>query len=138
MSSRLFQNVREKEGLCYYIKAQHMTEFEHGVFLIRAGIDKARFDFGVERIYQEIERIANGEFTEEEFKNALGYTEGQIQMGIEGSDKMSSFLGTQKLIYNRVRTLDEVLAKYKQLTLQDVQAVAKMLKKENLFMYYIK
>lgn len=138
MSSRLFQNVREKEGLCYYIKAMHMSEFEHGVFVVRAGMDKARFDFWVERIYQEIEKIANGDFTEEEFKNALGYTEGQIQMGIEGSDEMASFLGTQKLIYDRVETLDEILAKYKKLTMKDIKDVAGMLKKENLYMYYIK
>jgi predicted Zn-dependent peptidase len=45
MSSRLFQNIREKEGLCYYIKAMHMSELEHGVFVVRAGIDKERFDF---------------------------------------------------------------------------------------------
>lgn len=138
MSSRLFQNIREKEGLCYYIKAMHMSEFEHGVFIIRAWMDKARFDFGIERIFQEIEKIANGDFTEEEFKNALGYTEGQIQMGIEGSDEMASFLGTQKLIYNKVDTLDEILAKYKKLTRKDVQDVASTLKKENLYMYYIK
>jgi hypothetical protein len=46
----------------------------------------------VERIFQEIEKIAQGDFTDEEFTNALGYTEGQIQMGIEGSDEMASFL----------------------------------------------
>jgi len=50
MSSRLFQNIREKQGLCYYIKASHMTQEDTGVFLIRAGIDKKRFDFGVEKI----------------------------------------------------------------------------------------
>jgi len=59
-------------------------------------------------------------------------------MGIEGSDEMASFLGTQKLIYDRVDTLDEILVKYKKLTRKDVQKIARMLKKENLYMYYIK
>ncbi|MEI8091683.1 MAG: insulinase family protein [bacterium] len=45
MSSRLFQNIREKQGLCYYIQAKHMSSQDTGFFLIRAGIDKERFDF---------------------------------------------------------------------------------------------
>lgn len=45
MSSRLFQNIREKQGLCYYIRAAHYTDPEYGDFVIRAGIDKERFDF---------------------------------------------------------------------------------------------
>ncbi|MBU0627319.1 insulinase family protein [Patescibacteria group bacterium] len=75
MSSRLFQNVREKQGLCYYIRATHITSAHTGVFVIRAGIDKERFEFGLEKIWEEIDRIANGDFTQEEFENALGYTE---------------------------------------------------------------
>lgn len=138
MSSRLFQNVREKEGLCYYIKSMHMSEYEHGVFVVRAGIDKTRFDFGVERIFQEIERIAQWDFSEEEFKNALWCTEWQIQMWIESSDQMASFLWTQQLIYNKIETLEETLAAYKKLTIKAVQDVAGMLKKENLYMYYVK
>jgi predicted Zn-dependent peptidase len=45
MSSRLFQNIREKQGLCYYIRAGHYVEPEYGDFVMRAGIDKERFDF---------------------------------------------------------------------------------------------
>ncbi len=45
MSSRLFQNVREKWGLCYYIKAAYESCPEYGDFFISAGIDKERFDF---------------------------------------------------------------------------------------------
>ncbi|HCB51158.1 TPA: hypothetical protein DEP21_01040 [Patescibacteria group bacterium] len=45
MSSRLFQNIREKQGLCYYIKASHYSSQNHGEFVIRAGIDKDRFEF---------------------------------------------------------------------------------------------
>ena len=138
MSSRLFQNIREKQGLCYYIKASHMVQEDTWTFLIRAGIDKKRFDFGVEKIYEEIERIANGDITQEEFDNAIGYNEGQIQMGIESSDEMASFLGNQYLIYKKIDTLEEILGKYKKLKLEDIQAIAKKLSKENLYLFYIK
>jgi predicted Zn-dependent peptidase len=45
MSSRLFQNVRAKQGLCYYIGAGHTARTDFGDFIIRAGIDKERFEF---------------------------------------------------------------------------------------------
>lgn len=138
MSSRLFQNIREKQGLCYYIKAAHMVQEDTGTFLIRAGIDKKRFDFGIEKIYEEIERVANGDITQEEFDNAIGYNEGQIQMGIESSDEMASFIGNQYLIYKKIDTLEEILKKYKSLTLADIQKIAGILKKENLYLFYIK
>ncbi|MCX6824783.1 MAG: pitrilysin family protein [candidate division SR1 bacterium] len=138
MSSRLFQNIREKEGLCYYIKANHMTQEDTGTFLIRAGIDKQRFDFGVERIFEEIQKISEGNITQEEFENAIGYNEGQIQMGIESSDEMSSFIGSQYLIYKKIDTPEDVLKKYKSLTLEDIKSVAKKLSKENLYLFYIK
>lgn len=138
MSSRLFQNIREKQWLCYYIKASHMSQEDLWVFLIRAGIDKQRFEFGVEKIFEEIEQIAEWNITQEEFDNAIGYNEGQIQMGIESSDEMASFIGNQYLIYKKVETLAEILQKYKSLTLEDIKAVAKKLKKEHLYLFYIK
>ena len=138
MSSRLFQNIREKQGLCYYIKGSHMSQEDFWVFLIRAGIDKKRFDFGIEKIFEEIQYIAEWNITQEEFDNAIGYNEGQIQMGIESSDEMASFVGNQYLIYKKIESLEEILKKYKRLTLKDVQAVAKKLSKENLYLFYIK
>lgn len=138
MSSRLFQNIREKQGLCYYIKASHMSQEDFWVFVIRAGIDKQRFDFGIEKIFEEIQHIAEWNITQEEFDNAIGYNEGQIQMGIESSDEMASFIGNQYLIYKKVETLEEILKKYKELTIYDIQAVAKKLHKENLYLFYIK
>jgi hypothetical protein len=60
--------------------------------MIRAGIDKERFDFGVEKIFEEINAIVKGNISQQELENAIGYSEGQIQMGIESSDEMASFL----------------------------------------------
>ena len=137
MSSRLFQNIREKQGLCYYISARNYSSQNHGQIIIRAGIDKARFDFGIEKIYEELDAIANGSMTQQDFENAIGYNEWQIQMGIETSDDMASFLGSQYLLYWKIETLDDVLAEYKKVTLADVQAIAKTLTKDNSKLYWI-
>jgi len=108
------------------------------MFFIRAGIDKARFEFGLTKIFEEIERIANGDISQEEFDNAIGYNEGQIQMGIESSNEMSNFLGSQFLIYDKIESLEDILQKYKALQLADVQAIASKLMRDNCFLYYIK
>lgn len=137
MSSRLFQNIREKQWLCYYIKAVHNSNQDFGTFLIRAGIDKWRFDFGVEKIYEEISKIANWEFGQEEFDNAIWYNVWQVQMWIESSNEMSSFIWSQYLVYKNIETLDEILQKYKNLTINDIKNIAWMLSKENLRLYWI-
>lgn len=138
MSSRLFQNIREKQGLCYYISAKHLSWEDNGVFIVRAGIDKERFEFWVEKIWEEIEKIANWDFTQEEFDAALWYTEGQLQMWIESSDDMASFIGNQYLIYNKVDTIENILAEYKKLTIEDIKNIAHMVSKEKSYLYYVK
>ena len=137
MSSRLFQNIREKQGLCYYIRAVHSSSQDFCAFIIRAWIDKKRFDFGVEKIYEEIQKIANWEFWQEEFDNAIWYNIWQVQMWIESSNEMTSFIWSQYLIYGKIETLDEILQKYKSLTINDIKNIAWMLDKSKLYLYWI-
>lgn len=138
MSSRLFQNVRAKQGLCYYISAGHAARTDFGDFIIRAGIDKERFEFWVAKIFEEIEQIATGDILVEEFHNAIGFLDGQIQMGIESSDEMAGFLGRQYLSYGTIETLQEILEKYHAVSLQDVKEIASLLRRDNLYLYYVK
>jgi len=137
MSSRLFQNIREKQWLCYYIAAKHYTSPDNGVFLIRAGLEKWRFDFGVKKIYEELEKISNWDITPEEFKKAIWYNIGQLQMGIESSDEMANFVWSQYLLYWKIRTIDEVLEIYKNMKIEDVINIAKKFEEENLYKYWI-
>ena len=137
MSSRLFQNIRTKEWLCYYISAGHGDNKHYWIFMIRAWMDKKRFDFGLKRIKEEIEKIANEWITQKEFEKAIWYLQWNIQMWIETSDEMASFLWSQYLIYNKIETLEEILEKYKKLTLKDVNQLSSMLDLKNCYTYHI-
>jgi predicted Zn-dependent peptidase len=106
--------------------------------VIRAGIDKERFAFGVAKIFEEIEQIANGNISLDEFNNAIGFLTGQIQMGIESSDELADFLGGQYLQYGEIETLEEILAHINAVTLDEVKSVCSLLKRENLYLYYVK
>lgn len=138
MSSRLFQNIREKQWLCYYINARHYTSPDDGVFVIRAWIDKERFDFGLEKIYAEIADIAVWNFDEQEFTNAINATIWWLQIGIETSDDVSTFLGMQQLLYNDIISLEQQVNEYRKVSYGQVKNVAKNLLNENLYLYYIK
>ena len=137
MSSRLFQNIRTKEWLCYYIWAYHWASPYNWIFMIRAWMDKNRFDFWLKRIREEIENLAKNGVTQEEFEKAIWYLQWQLQMWIETSDEMASFLGDQYLMYNEIETLEDSLKWYKKLTLNDVNQLSSMLDLENCYTYHI-
>ena len=137
MSSRLFQNIRTKEGLCYYIWAYHGTCPYNWLFMIRAWMDKNRFEFWLKRIREEIENLAKNGVTQEEFEKAIWYLQWQLQMWIETSDEMASFLGEQYLMYNEIETLEDSLKAYKKLTLNDVNQLSNMLDLGKCYTYHI-
>lgn len=137
MSSRLFQHVREQQWLCYYIKAVHYANQNDGVFIIRSWLEKGRFEFWKEKIFSEIADVAKGNITQEEFDKAIWYALGQLQMGIESSDEMAGFVWTPYLFYGEFKNLDDIVAIYKSLTLDDIKQVASLLAEENLYYYWI-
>lgn len=80
MSSRLFQRIREQQGLCYYIAAIHSENDADGTFFIKAGMEKARREEGLASIYEQLHIVAQGDITEQEHLHALGHLAGKTQM----------------------------------------------------------
>jgi predicted Zn-dependent peptidase len=92
----------------------------------------------VEKIFEEVDQIAKGNITKEEFANAVGFLNGKLQMGIESSDEMASFLGSQYLEYGYIETIEETLAKINAVKLEEVLATCEMFQKDKLYLYYVK
>ena len=137
MSSRLFQNIRTKEGLCYYIRSYHVAGPNFGYFGIRAWMDKNRFEFGLQRIREEIDNLAKNGITQKEFEKAIGFLQWNIQMWIETSDEMADFLWWQYIWFGEIDTLEETLDKYKKLTIDQVNQICGMLDLENCYTFHI-
>jgi len=137
MSSRLFQNIRTKEGLCYYIFSYHITDPDVWIFRISAWMDKNRFKFWLKRIREEVDNYVKKWATQEEFDKAIWYLQWQTQMGIDSPEEMAYFLWSQYIIYDKIETLDEILNNYKKLNLNDVNNICPMLSLENCYTYYI-
>jgi predicted Zn-dependent peptidase len=133
MSSRLFQEVREKRWLCYYIGSSHSVWPDHGTFKIRAGLSKENYQEGVDAITQELRKVAGGDITADELAKAQSNMLGRVQMGIETSDEMADFIGSNYLLYKKVETLDEILENYKKVTLDDIHAASSMVHPDALY-----
>lgn len=137
MSSLLFQEIREKLGLCYYIGASHNAGEEYGLFSIRAGIAKGKFDFALEKIHSLLDQTIREGIKKEAFENAKSYLKGSIQMGIETSDEIANFLASQWLTYGKIESLDDILENYECVQLDSVHALLEKLKEENRRIFWV-
>ena len=137
MSSRLFQNIREKAGLCYSIHAGHSSNEEYGYFYISSGLDKNKFAEGVEKIHQEIDKFMTEGFTDEELENARNYKIWSLQMGIESSDEMAEFLGNQQLFKNKILTIQDFINQYQSVSREEIEALFPYLRREQRRSYHI-
>jgi len=137
MSSRLFQEIREKRGLCYYVSASHSTDDQDGTFIIRAGMEKARREKGLQALYEELEKIANGKIAQAEINMALGNLTGKTKVGLETSDEVAQFIGKQRLFKKHIDLLDDLLKQYHLVTLDQIQKIAEKFTQDNLYAYRI-
>jgi predicted Zn-dependent peptidase len=132
MSSRLVEEVREQRGLAYDIHSGAHFFSDCGAFVVESGIDPARVDEAIPVILNELSKIRDG-VTEAEWKQALELTKGRMMLRMEESRAVSSFLGIQELLKNKVDTVDEVLAKIAAVTMEDIKRAAnRVIKSENL------
>ena len=124
MSSRLFINIRERLGLCYYIKAVHQPYKDTGSFYVQAGMDKKRIDEAVTAIRGELSKLVTGGITAEELNNAKEYLKGKMALQLEDSESVVSWYVTQEIMTKETLTPAEKLAKVFAVTVEDVQRVA--------------
>jgi predicted Zn-dependent peptidase len=126
MSSRLFTEVREKRGLCYYVHSD--TDFYHntGIFGASAGVDPARIEEVISVILSEFYSLVDGikPVTQEELKKAKDYISGSFVLNLEDSKSVAQFFGMKQLLENEIHSPTEVLKKFEAVTLEEVQAVA--------------
>ena len=126
MSSRLFQSVREKQGLAYSVASTPAFYSDTGAFQIMAGLDRGRSIKGVALCAAELSKIADKPVGKAEFSRAVDYLVGSLQIGLETARSHMSWIGRGTL-RNQYQTPDEVIAKIKGVTPGDLQDIAREL-----------
>lgn len=123
MSSRLFEEIREKRGLAYDIHTSVHSLTDTGVFVIESGIDPSRVEEAVPVIIEEVAKARDG-VTEKEFLQAKELSKGRMMLRMEESRVVSGFLGGQELLKGEVRTVEQVIADIDAVEIDDLARVA--------------
>ena len=124
MSSRLFQELRERRGLCYSIGTSLSTHFDCGAFEIALGLDGKNVVKALKLILSECARIAGKAPSIAELRRACDYSIGTSRMALERAATQNYRLGTSLLNYGRVVTPESVYDRLAKVTPAEIQAAA--------------
>jgi predicted Zn-dependent peptidase len=124
MSSRLFQEIREKRGLVYSVFSYHSMFAQTGAFVIYAGTAPARAREVLSLITRELESVAEKGLTDEELERAKNHMKGSMVLSLEETSARMSRLAKSEIAHGEVITLDEVLERIDAVTADDARRVA--------------
>ena len=124
MSSRLFQEIRERRGLAYSVYSFTSQYADSGLFGVYAGCAPGKADEVLALTREEIDRVATDGLTAEEVARGKGMLKGSLVLGLEDTGSRMSRLGKGELLYDELLSVDEVLARVDAVTIDDVRAVA--------------
>jgi predicted Zn-dependent peptidase len=124
MSSRLFQEIREKRGLVYSVGSSLSHYAGAGAFSVYAGCSKKRVPEVLRLIRAELDRVAAEGITAEEVARSKGQLKGGLVLGLEDTGSRMSRLGKSELSYGEYLPVREVLARLDAVDEQQVRAVA--------------
>ena len=125
MSSRLFQTVREKNGLCYAIYTYTASFLDCGMFGISAAVGRETEQRALALIRDELERFRTDGVTQSELDRAREQVHASVLMAEESTASRMNKLGYSELYLGRVLPADEVLARYDAVTREDILGLAR-------------
>jgi predicted Zn-dependent peptidase len=124
MSSRLFQSVREDKGLAYDVSSYVVDYADTGAFVVSAGVDPDRIAPAVAAILDELARVRDEVVPDEELARSKRYLAGRLELRMEETRHVSSWLGGQEALHERVLTMDQALAELNEVTKERIHSLA--------------
>jgi predicted Zn-dependent peptidase len=124
MSSRLFQNVREKRGLAYAVFSGLSAYRDAGSFTIYAGCANEAVGEVLDLVVEELRTIKQAPMPEAELRRAKDHLKGSLMLSLESTASRMSHLARQEIYFDRQFGLDETLEGIERVTADDVQRVA--------------
>jgi len=127
MSSRLFIQVRERRGLCYYIHTGGESYYDCGSFITQAGVTNKleKIKEAVKVVIEEHEKIKTGNIEKAELLKAKEMIKGRLMLSMEDSMNIASFFGTKKILQNKILTPQEIIRKIESVTVEEIVKLAK-------------
>jgi len=125
MSSRMFTEIRERQGLAYYIRTYNDSDTDTGNFVTFSGLDTKKIFQGISSILSEYEKITQKKISEKELQKAKNYLKGKTVLSLEGSDDKANFYGMQEILKGEIKELKDLFKEIDKITPEDIQRVAK-------------
>jgi len=124
MSSRLFQNIREKQGLAYAVYSELSMYRDTGCLAIYAGTSVETAGKVIESIVNELRELKEKPVPEEELRRAKDHLKGSFMLGLESTSSRMGNLARQEMYFKRFFSLDEMIRSIEEVSADQVQQIA--------------
>jgi predicted Zn-dependent peptidase len=124
MSSRLFQNIRERLGLAYAVFSELTPYSDAGMMTVYAGTAKETVGQVIDLTIQEFRALKESLVTEEELRRSKNHLKGSLMLSLESTSSRMSNLARQELYFGRFYSLDEILAGIEAVTREELRSLA--------------
>ena len=132
MSSRLFLSVREARGLAYDVSSGLVDYADAGALEVSAGVDPAELGPALEAILAELARLRDELVPEAELEKAKRYLSGGMELRMDDTRHVASWIGGQEALHDRVLDLDEALAAVTAVDAPSIQRLAQALFRDDV------
>jgi len=130
MSSRLFNELREKRGLAYEIGTQVKRFHDTGAFVVHAGIDNRKLNDAVSLILKELEKIKDRLVSSDEFRRAKDFYLGQLMLALEDTMDHMLWIGESTATLDETYSLEDIIKEVNKIKREDIRHVARDIFKE--------
>ena len=124
MSSRLFQNIREKLGLAYAVFSELTPYSDAGMMTVYAGTARETVGQVIDLVIKEFRDLKQEPVSEEELLRAKNHLKGSLMLSLESTSARMSNLARQELYFGRFYSLDEILRSISAVTQDEIQSIA--------------
>ena len=131
MSSRLFQEIREKRGLAYSTYAYNQQFAGSGVLSFYVGCKPEKAEEAIKIIQSILQDVANNGLTDEEISRAKGAVSGALVLSQEDTGSRMTRIGKSELVYGQVLSFDEILREIADVTQDQIKEIARQILPES-------
>lgn len=132
MSSRLFLSVREELGLAYDVSSGIVDYADAGALEVSAGVDPAGLPAAIAAILAELTRLRDEPVAPDELDKAKRYLAGGLELRMDDTRHVASWIGGQEALHDRVLTLDEALAAVDAVDAEGIRRLAEQLFRDDV------
>ncbi|MFQ5705927.1 MAG: M16 family metallopeptidase [bacterium] len=137
MSSRLFQNIREKYGLAYSIYSYIDFLFDTGLFGVYVGTDRNKLDSSIELISKELDKLRKNRVSAADLNRTKSQLKGNLMLGLESTSSRMNRLAKMEIYLQKYYTLDDTLLEIERVSSDDLLEIANELFDPNRICYTI-